>query len=50
MHSLEPGSLLPHAKLIIQVPIHVCVEDKPRAWKILVMCWTLMTFHGHDFY
>ena len=31
--------------------LHSCVEDERResAWKILVMSWTLMTFHGHSF-
>ena len=23
---------------------------RERAWKILVVCWTVMTFHGHDFF
>ena len=42
-YSLEPSSLPPRARLVQKI------QQREMAWKILVTCWTLMTFHGHSF-
>ena len=46
LRSLEPGSLPPSVNSLI-----LCAEDQQRnrAWKILVTCWTSMLFRGHGF-